>query len=73
MTPDELRHEEVRAWLDRAGRDLRAARLLNTGGAAAESLFHCQQAAEKALKAFLTYHNKTFRKTHDLGDLTQES
>ena len=25
---------------------------------------------EKALKAFLTFHEKTFRKTHDLGDLS---
>src|SRR4051812_34885166 len=35
-------------------------------------LFHCQQAVEKALKAFLTFHERTFRKTHDLGDLSRE-
>jgi len=29
-------------------------------------LFHCQQAAEKALKAYLTEHDINFRKTHDL-------
>jgi HEPN domain-containing protein len=72
MTPDQLRHEETRAWLDRARRDLRAARLLTAGDANAEALFHCQQAVEKALKAFLTFHERTFRKTHDLGDLTPE-
>jgi HEPN domain-containing protein len=70
MTPDRLRLEETRAWLDRAQRDLRAARLLIAGDANAEALFHCQQAVEKALKAFLTYHQKPFRKTHDLGDLS---
>ena len=72
MTPDQLRHEETRAWLDRARRDLRAARLLTAGDANAEALFHCQQAVEKALKAFLTFHERTFRKTHDLGDLSPE-
>jgi HEPN domain-containing protein len=35
----------------------------------AEALFHCQQAVEKALKAFLAFHEKPFRKTHDLSDL----
>lgn len=31
--------------------------------------FICQQAAEKALKAFLTSRNTSFRKTHDLNEL----
>jgi HEPN domain-containing protein len=30
------------------------------------SVYHCQQAAEKALKAFLTLHDVVFPKTHDL-------
>jgi HEPN domain-containing protein len=72
MTPDQLRHEEARAWLDRARRDLRAARLLIAGSANAEALFHCQQAAEKALKALLTHYELAFRKTHDLGDLSPQ-
>lgn len=72
MTPAQLRHEETRSWLDRARRDLRAAKLLIAGDACAEALFHRQQAVEKALKAFLTFHERTFRKTHDLGDLTPE-
>ena len=72
MTPDQLRHEETRAWLDRARSDLQAARLPIAGDANAEALFHCQQAAEKALKAFLTFHERVFRKTHDLGDLSPE-
>ena len=32
-------------------------------------MFHSQQAAEKALKAFLTSSQIAFRKTHDLTDL----
>lgn len=34
-----------------------------------DALFHCQQAAEKALKAFLTFHNQPFRKTHNLEEI----
>jgi HEPN domain-containing protein len=34
-----------------------------------DSVFHCQQAVEKLLKAFLTWHDRPFRKTHDLGAL----
>ena len=35
-------------------------------------VFHCQQAAEKALKAFLTWHSRPFRRTHDLADLVRQ-
>ena len=31
--------------------------------------FHCQQAAEKLLKAFCVVANQSFRKTHDLEEL----
>jgi HEPN domain-containing protein len=33
------------------------------------ALFHCQQCAEKALKAFLTWHDVPFRKVHELEEL----
>ncbi len=36
------------------------------------SVYHCQQAAEKALKAFLTWRDKPFKKVHDLMMLTSE-
>ncbi len=32
-------------------------------------LFHAQQCAEKALKAYLIYHNVKFKKSHDLEEL----
>jgi HEPN domain-containing protein len=31
--------------------------------------YHCQQSAEKALKAILAYHEETILKTHDLKRL----
>jgi HEPN domain-containing protein len=34
--------------------------------------FHCQQAAEKALKAYLTWSEKPFEKTHSLVALVGE-
>jgi HEPN domain-containing protein len=34
-----------------------------------DALFHCQQAAEKTFKAFLTFHNSPFRKTHNLEEI----
>src|SRR5712691_1606100 len=36
---------------------------------AGRGLFHCQQAAEKFIKAYLTYKQAPFRKTHELKDL----
>ena len=33
------------------------------------AVYHCQQAFEKALKAFLTWHGHPFRRTHDLAEL----
>ena len=34
--------------------------------------FHCQQAVEKSLKAFLTYSGKDIQKTHDIYFLLSE-
>jgi HEPN domain-containing protein len=34
-----------------------------------DALFHCQQGVEKAMKAFLTWHDSAFRKTHNLEEL----
>ena len=45
--------EEAARWLAQAARDLDAAALLRRGGHANLACFHAQQAAEKAVKAFL--------------------
>ena len=54
--------------VERARGDLRAAEICATE-LPATALFHCQQAAEKYLKAYLTWHQTAFRKTHELQEL----
>jgi HEPN domain-containing protein len=34
-----------------------------------DALFHCQQAVEKSFKAFLPFHDRPFRKTHNLEEM----
>ena len=69
MTPSEARARESREWLAKADEDLSSARVLIGSGHIANALFFCQQAAEKSLKAFLTWHERAFRRTHDLEEL----
>lgn len=69
MQPDKprLAHE----WLKRARKDLIAARhdLDANPALTASSVFHSQQAAEKAIKGYLFWHDIPFRKTHDIREL----
>ena len=69
MGPDKA--AEVKAWFQKAANDLRGAEidLAASPPLIEDALFHCQQAAEKALKGFLTAHDRPFRKTHDLDEL----
>ena len=69
MQPDKA--AVVRSWLSKAANDLRGAHIdLEADLPLIEdALFHCQQAAEKSLKAFLTAHDTPFKKTHDLDEL----
>jgi HEPN domain-containing protein len=66
-----VRIADTRAWLIKASKDLRGAEI----DLAAEPplledvMFHGQQAVEKTLKAFLTWHDCRFRKTHDLVEI----
>jgi HEPN domain-containing protein len=72
MPPDDARLEDARAWLAKADLDLRAADLELASPDAAlwgDVTFHAQQAAEKALKAFLAWHDRPFRKTHSIEEL----
>jgi HEPN domain-containing protein len=71
MESDPAHISEVQAWLTKVAADLRAAEhdLAADPPLLEDSLFHCQQAAEKTLKAFLTSHSTSFRKTHDLNEL----
>lgn len=71
MPLDEARVDETVAWLRKAQGDLRAARvdLAAESALTEDALFHCQQAVEKTLKGFLTWHDQPFRKTHSLVEL----
>ena len=70
---DESKAELIRDWMSRADRDLRSARVLS---ALADPLldiaiYHCQQAAEKSVKAWLQANETVIPKTHDIEDLVE--
>jgi len=66
---------EARRWIARAELDAAAAARLLTGAPPLPSVaaFHCQQAAEKLLKAALVHAGVRPRKTHDLASLADEA
>jgi len=65
---------ETKAWLIKSANDLRAAEALihSSPPLLGETVFHCQQAAEKSLKGFLTWHQRPFRKTHNLEETGEQ-
>ena len=74
MPYDPKRLSDTVAWLSKAKQDLRAAEFELTAKPplTADIVFHCQQAAEKAMKGFLTWHDRPFRKTHNLVEIGQQ-
>ncbi len=70
MPHDPARVADTRAWLQKADNDLRAAEHDQTARPPllGDVTFHAQQTAEKAFKAFLTWHDRPFRKTHNLEE-----
>ncbi len=74
MPLDPARVAETKGWFTKAASDLRAAEF--EFGASppllADIVFHCQQAAEKSLKGFLSWHNIAFRKTHSLEEIGEQ-
>jgi HEPN domain-containing protein len=62
----------VKKWFSNASEDLRGATVLHQL-APTEYMklvpYLCQQAAEKSIKAYLTYRKIKFEKTHDIGRL----
>lgn len=65
------RSELTRQWLRVAADDLRLADLANGADPPMLSgvVYHCQQAFEKALKAFRVWHRQAVPRTHALPDL----
>ena len=68
---DEAKRREIRQWLIKAEHDLRSSQRLFEGDDPIldTAVYHCQQAAEKALKAYLTFQDSPFQKVHVLGIL----
>ncbi len=68
---DEAKCKWVSAWMRKALSDLQTAEILarpesehpDTG------VYHCQQAAEKAVKAFLAFGDIAIKKTHEVDEL----
>jgi hypothetical protein len=54
MTPRDLLHRKAAKWLEQSAKDLTAAKAL-VDEEASRLVFHSQQAAEKAVKGFLTF------------------
>jgi len=70
MPPDDVKLELTRDWLVKVADDLQLAeRALSLPPLPGGAMFHCQQAAEKALKAYLTWHDRSFRNTHNVEEL----
>lgn len=69
--PSEAVLREVRAWIEKAENDFKnIALVLPAADAPLDTVcFHAQQAAEKYLKALLTFYGIPFPKTHDLPEL----
>jgi len=63
--------DEIKAWLTKAKSDLDSARILieHKPWNYDTACFHCQQAAEKALKAFLVAHAAEFDRVHVMSYL----
>jgi len=64
----------ARAWLLKAFSDLDTARQIGglTEGHLDAGIYHCQQAAEKALKGFLVLHGKPVERIHELGKILEQ-
>jgi len=65
------KNEELKKWLVSADNDLIAVnQLKNNHPPLIEIIcFHCQQSAEKHLKAYLFYKDSEIKKTHNLEEL----
>ncbi|MEA3240258.1 MAG: HEPN domain-containing protein [Pseudomonadota bacterium] len=67
--------EYVQAWLYKAASDMKNAEIIMSADDESPPLdtvcFHCQQASEKYLKAYLIYQNRLFQNSHNLADIVE--
>jgi HEPN domain-containing protein len=73
---DDEKRDYIRRWLTKARRDLESARWL--GKAQNPDFFetivyHCQQTAEKAVKAYLVFQDQEIEKTHNVTVLVRSA
>ena len=63
-------NDVARGWILKAESDLKNLMIMTESGEALDTAcFHAQQAAEKYLKAFLSFHDIIFPRTHDIEEL----
>jgi HEPN domain-containing protein len=69
--PEDAKKKIVTEWLRKADADFElAVHLVAESTTFSNAIaFHCQQATEKYLKAFLVWHQVLFPKTHDLEEI----
>ncbi|HNT34122.1 MAG TPA: HEPN domain-containing protein [bacterium] len=69
--PSTKQVEQARLLLDKAAEDEHLLDVVMDDVSVADAVygFHCQQAAEKMLKALLSAHGASFPRTHDLTEL----
>ena len=74
MRLDPAKAAETRAWLSKADLGLRAAEHERTATPplTGDMVFHARQLVGKSLKAFLSWHDQPFRKTHSLVELGRQ-
>ncbi|MCW5553868.1 MAG: HEPN domain-containing protein [Verrucomicrobiae bacterium] len=67
--------ELARVWLMKAYGDLHTAVQIGglPDGHLDAGIYHCQQAAEKALKGYLVFRESPFEKVHDLGKIIERA
>jgi len=68
---DDPKRAEICQWLVKARHDIESANVLAAHPHLLRdtAVYHCQQAAEKALKGYLTWVDSPFQKIHDLTAL----
>lgn len=72
---DEASVELTRRWLAKAAADLANANIVakTPSGPLGTAIYHCQQAAEKAVKAYLVFRDEPFAKTHEIEPLVRKA
>lgn len=72
---DESLAQFTREWLTKALHDLQTARITANAadGPLDTAIYHCQQTAEKSVKAWLTAKDVPFERTHDLRRLIRQA